>query len=621
MRAVKMIIVILAVLSVGKASGFEYEIIGHAVYRNYTFFPDGDGQVITEAIDLTDKDIEVPSKIYTLPTTVIAHGAFSCTDIESVHIPSSIKIIGTGAFYRCVNLKKVTLEEGLERIEAGAFGACEQLEEIELPASIKHVSRSAFIGCTNLKSIRLLGNQSLEELYDKDITGRENAKYDFEKDGCKYRISSYSDKTVEMADAPRDISELDIPATINWSENDWTVSGIGRGCFSESKLTSVKLPATIKTIGDYAFYGCTALEKIELPDGLTSIGEYAFCLNISLEELKLPKSLTDLGEGALYRCTGLKEISIPQELKRIPDYAFYGCPDATIIFPEPSVLKSIGRNAFFDNSVMTELNIPESVDTMGYLGYFKKLEAVNLPSQLKVLGAFHHCPNLSTISIPDNIQQIPHFAFLNDENLTSIHWPKFLEQIFARAFANTGFTTIEMPDTVWKTDEVIDVGFVTHPSQYWIFDGAFSDCHKLESVDLSNCCAYIFKDAFANCEQLRTVKAGQSTPPYFGDTYLIADEYEDGAETCFSPSTYLLATLQVPEGSKEAYANASNWKNFATIEDILPKEEVNGIQSVHSFPSKTPVYYNLQGNRQNRLAKGINIIRQSDGTTRKVIVK
>lgn len=551
MRAVKMIIVILAVLSVGKASGFEYEIIGHAVYRNYTFFPDGDGQVITEAIDLTDKDIEVPSKIYTLPTTVIAHGAFSCTDIESVHIPSSIKIIGTGAFYRCVNLKKVTLEEGLERIEAGAFGACEQLEEIELPASIKHVSRSAFIGCTNLKSIRLLGNQSLEELYDKDITGRENAKYDFEKDGCKYRISSYSDKTVEMADAPRDISELDIPATINWSENDWTVSGIGRGCFSESKLTSVKLPATIKTIGDYAFYGCTALEKIELPDGLTSIG----------------------------------------------------------------------RNAFFDNSVMTELNIPESVDTMGYLGYFKKLEAVNLPSQLKVLGAFHHCPNLSTISIPDNIQQIPHFAFLNDENLTSIHWPKFLEQIFARAFANTGFTTIEMPDTVWKTDEVIDVGFVTHPSQYWIFDGAFSDCHKLESVDLSNCCAYIFKDAFANCEQLRTVKAGQSTPPYFGDTYLIADEYEDGAETCFSPSTYLLATLQVPEGSKEAYANASNWKNFATIEDILPKEEVNGIQSVHSFPSKTPVYYNLQGNRQNRPAKGINIIRQSDGTTRKVIVK
>lgn len=616
-----MIIVILAVLSVGKASGFDYKIIGHSVCRNYTFIPDGDGQVITEAIDLTSKDVDVPSKIFTLPTTVIAHGAFSCTDIESVHIPSTIKIIGTGAFYRCVNLKKVELEEGLEKIDAGAFGACEQLEEIELPASIRHISRSAFVGCTNLKNIRLRGNQSLEELYDKNITGKENAKYDFEKDGCKYRISSYTDKTVEITDAPRDINELDIPSTINALENDWTISGIGRGCFSESKLTSVKLPATITSISDYAFYDCTSLEKIELPDGLTTIGEYAFCMDISLKELTLPTSLTTLGEGALYRCVGLKEIRIPQGLKRIPDYAFYGCPDATIIFPESSVLTSIGRNAFFDNVVMTELNIPESVDSMGYLGYFKNLEAVNLPSQLKVLGAFHHCPNLSTISIPDNIQQIPHFAFLNDENLTSIHWPKFLEQIFARAFANTGFTTIEMPDTVWSTDEIIDVGLVTHPSSYGIFDGAFSDCHKLKTVDLSNCCAFVFKDAFMNCEQLRTIQVRQSTPPYYGDTYLIADEYEDEAETCFSPSTYLLATLQVPEGSKDDYANATNWKNFATIADTLPKEEFNGIQSIHSFPGKTPVYYNLQGNRQNRTTKGINIIRQSDGTTRKVIVK
>ena len=616
------VILCIFLLSTLKMNAFDYEVLGHSIYRNYLFCPNGEGQIIIEAIDLTDKDITIPDMFFTLPTKVIVHGAFSCTDIETVRIPSSIKIIGTGAFYRCKNLKEVSFEEGLEKIDAGAFGYCDKLEEIELPASIKHVSRSAFIGCSQLRSIRLRGNINLEDLYDTDITGRKNdIQYDFEQDGIRYRIISYTDKTVKAVDASRDITSVEIPSTVIGFDNSWTVAGIGQGCFSESQITSVKLPSSIKHIDGYAFYGCTALGEINLPDGLNTIGEYAFCMNTSIKTFTFPESLTTIGEGAFYRCVGLKEISIPQSLKKIPDHTFYGCHDANIIFPEASVLTTVGRNAFFDNVVITELNIPESVETMGNIGYFPNLKSVSLPSNLKEMGAIHHCPSLTSIVIPDNIKDIPHFAFLNDESLESIHWPKFFERILVRAFANTGFTTIEMPDTVWKTDYIIDVGMKTFPNKYTIFDGAFSDCHRLESIDLNRCCGVVSKDAFKGCEQLMTVKVRQSTPPDFWDTFEIANESEEGTETCFSPQTYLSATLQIPEGSKEEYASASNWKSFTHQVETFPKDPTTGINNIHASSTEFPTYYGIQGHRLSRPQKGINIIYTTDGKTRKVIIK
>lgn len=604
---------------------YDLNTIGYFPFRSYfvcinyiTSEPDGD--IIMEAIDLTKKDVVVPSVIYTLPVHIIGLGAFSCTDIESVEIPSCITLISTGAFYGCKNLKKVKLEEGLQKIDAGAFAFCEQLEEIELPASVKHVSRSAFIGCSNLKSIKLRGNGNIEDLYDIDITGKkENIQSDFEKDGCQYRVSSYTDRTIEIVDAPRGINDLEIPSTIRWMENDWTVTGIGEGCFSESQLTNIKLPSTIKTIGNYAFYGCTALEHINLPEGIISIGGCAFCMDIALKDLPLPSSLVKLGIGALYRCIGLKEISIPQGIVRIPDYAFYGCRNANIVFPETTGLKAIGRNALYDNNVMTELNIPESVDTVDYIGYFTNLESVKLPDKLRMIGGFHHCPKLSAIHIPDGITTIYNFAFAHNEKLSSIHWPKYLQYIRPCAFADTGFTTIEMPDTVWADVDIIDVGRRTVPNYYSIGDGAFSNCKNLEKVDLGKSCWSVYKEAFRGCEQLRTVVVKSTTPPDYFDQTLISDEDEDGPTKCFSSSTYILGTLYVPTGSKDDYAKAVNWRSFMNIEEIDIAEEPSGMVMPKDNSQMEESYYSLDGKQLKTPQKGINIIK-SGGKTRKVII-
>mgnify|MGYP003293015244 CR=1 FL=1 len=129
-------------------------------------------------------------------------------------------------------------------------------------------------------------------------------------------------------------------------------------------LRSVTLPATLKSIGREAFYGCSRLETMELPDGVTTMGQNAFDNCSSLQSIDFGSSLRAVPYFAFYDCKELTSITLPASVTSIEGYAFSGCSKlASVVLPPR--LESIGGSAFSRCSSLTELRIPSAVHTIG----------------------------------------------------------------------------------------------------------------------------------------------------------------------------------------------------------------------------------------------------------------
>ena len=76
-------------------------------------------------------------------------------------------------------------------------------------------------------------------------------------------------------------------------------------------------------------------------------------------------------------------------------------------------------------------------------------------------------------------------------------------------------------------------------------------------------------------------------------------------------------TLHVPTGCKEAYASTKPWSNFTNIVE----EDLSGIKEMEVKSHGGAAYYNLNGRRVTEPQRGVNIIRYSNGTSKKVLVK
>ena len=124
------------------------------------------------------------------------------------------------------------------------------------------------------------------------------------------------------------------------------VTKLGSNCFQNcAALTDVKLNPGLKTIGSYAFQNCAALEAIVLPDTVSGIGSYIFQKDPALASVTLSKGLSEIPSYAFANCTALERLDIPQGVTTIKDHAFY--QDTKLkTFTIPQSVTSIGSNAF-----------------------------------------------------------------------------------------------------------------------------------------------------------------------------------------------------------------------------------------------------------------------------------
>ena len=215
----------------------------------------------------------------------------------------------------------VTLPNGLTAVEEEAFFGDASLEAVLLPEGIETIGSKAFAG-TGLTAIDL--PVSLKIIADDAFDGPEKVSVTAEKGSYAYRWAvangyiaspfTYTDNddgTLTITGYTGEDAEFDIPDVISGK----TVTAIGDGAFrSNTVLTQVTLPDTLKVVGAGAFDGCSGMRRPYLPFGLLEIRDRAF-YGCSGYSLSLPRTLTFIGDDAFtgYRFLNVYEGSYAAE--------------------------------------------------------------------------------------------------------------------------------------------------------------------------------------------------------------------------------------------------------------------------------------------------------------------
>ena len=124
-----------------------------------------------------------------------------------------------------------------------------------------------------------------------------------------------------------------------------TVTSIGEDSFGNTGITEISIPASVKSIEDYAFGRCRNLASVKLPNGLTSIGGLAFRYCYSLKSIVIPNSVTTLECGTFEDCSSLTEVVIGSGVTEIQETVFCGWSSLETVHIPVSVTK-IGAGAF-----------------------------------------------------------------------------------------------------------------------------------------------------------------------------------------------------------------------------------------------------------------------------------
>ena len=120
---------------------------------------------------------------------------------------------------------------------------------------------------------------------------------------------------------------------------------------------------------------------------LTSIGDYAFSSRSTLTSVALPASLRSIGKDA-FKKTSISSVVIPASVTSIGNYAFNGCSNLKVLaFAEGSQLETIGDNAFLSTGITGELTLPASLKSIGdWVFNATKLTAVTIPASMTSIG-------------------------------------------------------------------------------------------------------------------------------------------------------------------------------------------------------------------------------------------
>ena len=579
--------------------------------------------------------------------TEIADDAFNgCTSLKSVKLPKGLKRIGARAFAGCQRLNGVVLPEGLKVIDenafdgctymsaltfpssvceigAGAFRGCLRLASLELPMSVETVGAGAFSDCNALKSFTLrnprphalsvsttafegtdLSDATLyviqgmrayfaatepwqafgciQELRDwsrghfaeletntdfylyhvgtgryltrgeaygtQAVVGEEPQRFQLRRssgmaEGVYYLYTDENDitsrhwlfRTSNDGRLGTGIKGCFVDGTSLTSASYWKVTRLPE---SDDALYTFQIPSNVEgyVLGEYMGVDLTHDNNNQTPTyGVFSDVSYVDApRNCQWALVRYDAAFAEQSRAAKVLAKLLKKASA-KSINTVSEQAVYDCMESSVAEIEAAqytLRKKLGLMNFKDPAMRTICQTLWDMDDDGELSY-------------------------NELAVIDDVKA----TFMENTSVTSLEDLEYftgLKTIKANSFQKcTNVTSLRLPKTV----QVIE-------------NYAFNRCSKLESVELPDNVYSIGSGAFTLCSALKSVTVSAANP---------ADIKLTG--TVFS-STYVKdATLYVPFGSKERYAEADQWKNFGNIQEVR----------THIHPSYSPVEADVPG--------------------------
>ena len=244
----------------------------------------------------------------------------------------------------------VTIPENVTKIGEGAFSGLAGLKTVIIPGTVKEVGANAFSYNTTLEKVvmqegtEIIGDQAFYQCYN--------------------------------------LSEINLPNTIN---------SVGKFSMVNSKITKLDIPASLKTIGTYAFLYLRELQTVNIPEGVETIKRVAFEGCTKLETITIPSTVTNIENEAFASCNSLTQINL-----KTKDY----------IYKDGMLIPKDGSRIIFASKKLLEntdtLNIPEGTKSLTVsLASFTNIKNVVIPKSLINIGEGYMPKYVENITIAE----------------------------------------------------------------------------------------------------------------------------------------------------------------------------------------------------------------------------
>ncbi len=384
------------------------------------------------------------------------------------------------------------------------------------------------------------------------VTPAEDFTYEFGADGVT--VTGYTGGEVV----------LNLPAAIEGRP----VTAIAAGAFAgKGSLQAVALPDTVVSVGKGAFADCDSLTTLRTPVCVSPDAPYFGALfgadTYEINASAIPSVLETLivtgGAGGtacqeisdycFYDCP-MTAVSLPASLLEIGDFAFYGCDRLAYIPLSHTTLLSVGDRAFTNCRALLELDLPATVDAMGFamLEGCGALESLTipfvggsrivtdeedlpedadktLPLDTRYLGYLFGAKSytftegylpasLIRVTLREGCTDIPANAFFDCSSIREVVIPEGVTGIGRRAFYGCArLSTVTLPASVEALGDdafhgcIRMVTFAGGEGLCTLGVQAFMDCLSLRTVTLPASVTHLPNSAFAGCRSLETLTA------------------------------------------------------------------------------------------------------------------
>ena len=431
--------------------------------------------------------------------------------------------------------------------------------------------------------------------------------HDFEVDGIYYNHLDYSAKTVVV-----------------------TYGGLAYDYYTHEYSGSVKIPSSVTNsvgttysvtkIGDYAFRGCTGLTSITIPNTITSIGNYAFYGCTGLTSVTIPNSVTEIGNKAFYAtgwynnqangilyldncCLGYKgnkptgALTLNEGTRLIGSSAFSGCTYLNTIVSLNPTPPTCTSSKSFDSYNYSEATLYVPKDS--FAKYFVD----------DVWGLFL------------NINKIETLASSIKLNNSSIELVKGATTTLSATISPSNAT---IKDIVWKSNNpqvatVNQWGEVTALS----VGTATITATANDGSDISASCNVVVNNTKITLSQTEVSIPVNDIMTLTYTPSLVSVEWStSNANVAYikNNSDGSVTVVGMADGEAIVTAKATDGSGASASCKVIVG--MVGIEDVEADNNTIEIArYDIHGRQLTEPTKGINIIKMSDGTTRKEIVK